>query len=299
MRLSPAAVLFSAVFSASLLFVISPGARSVAQADCSASSPCPTPSPIPANAFLTLDVATGPLNTDITVSGGAFLANEQMTLYWDPPSTKVAGGANADPSGNFTTHVKPFATDAPGIHHLCASVAPFPCANFTLVAATPTPSPSPDASPSPDVSPSPLPSASAARTDLPSPSPAAATLSGIDLITRPPFVFIPIIGILAILISLAYWVFRMFRRPPPPAALPTAAVVHRATRPDYAAGFGTPPPAPAPEPPPPSAWDAVLPAAHPLAAAPPPVAPGEPDSGMGDAPGAPDGPPELPEPAED
>src|SRR5512135_2793340 len=90
----------------------------------------PSPSPIPANAFLTLDIATGPAGTDITVSGGAFLANEQMTLYWDPPSTKVAGSAKADGSGNFTTHVKPFATDAPGVHHLCASVAPFPCANF-------------------------------------------------------------------------------------------------------------------------------------------------------------------------
>src|SRR5579859_1640455 len=69
-------------------------------------TPSPSPSPIPANAFLTLDVATGPLSTDITVNGGAFLANEHMTLYWDPPSTKVAGGANADGSGNFSTHVK-------------------------------------------------------------------------------------------------------------------------------------------------------------------------------------------------
>ena len=297
MRLSPAAVLLGAAFSATLLFVISPGARSVAQADCSASSPCPSPSPIPANAFLTLDVANGPVNTDITVSGGAFLANEQMTLYWDPPSTKVAGGANADPSGNFTTHVKPFATDAPGIHHLCASVAPFPCANFTLVAATPTPSPSP--SPSPDASPSPSPSASAARTDLPSPTPLATTLSGIDLITRPPFVFIPIIGVVAILISLAYWLFSVFRRPPAPVVLATAAVVHRATRPDYAAGFGTPPPAPAPAPPPPSAWEDVTPTAHPPAAMPPPAPLVEPEPPLTDMPSAPDEPPDLPEPAED
>jgi hypothetical protein len=257
-------------------------------------SPSPSPSPIPANAFLTLDVATGPVTTAITVNGGAFLANEHMTLYWDPPSSKVAGGANADASGNFTTSVKPFATDAPGIHHLCASVAPFPCANFTLVAATPTPSPSP--SPSPDTSPSPSPSASAAPTDLTSPSPVAATLSGIDLITRPPFVFVPIIGVLAILVSLAYWVFSMVRPSPRPAALPTAAVVHRATRPDYSAEFGSPPPAPAPAPPPPSAWDDVLPVAHPFAAAPPPV---EPEPPAAELPSAPDEPPDLPEPAED
>lgn len=255
-------------------------------------SPSPSPSPIPANAFLTLDVATGPVTTSITVNGGAFLANEHMTLYWDPPSTKVAGGANADASGNFTTGVKPFATDAPGIHHLCASVAPFPCANFTLVAATPTPTPSP--SPSPDTSPSPSPSAAA--TALASPTPVATTLSGIDLITRPPFVFVPIIGVLAILVSLGYWLYSMVKPPPRQAALPTAAVVHRATRPDYTAGFGAPPPAPAPAPPPPSAWDDVLPAAHPIAAAPPPV---EPEPPAAEEPGAQDGPPDLPEPAED
>ncbi|HSP09455.1 MAG TPA: hypothetical protein VLU92_07670 [Candidatus Dormibacteraeota bacterium] len=277
-----------------------PGSPSPSTAASPTPSPTPTPppspSPIPANAFLTLDVATGPVNTDITVSGGAFLASEQMTLYWDPPSTKVAGGANADPSGNFTTHVKPFAGDAPGIHHLCASVAPFPCANFTLVAATPSPSPSP--SPSPDASPSPSPSPSDTPTALSSPTPGAATLSGIDLITRPPFVFIPIIGVLAILASLAYWLFSVFRRPPAPAALPAAAVVHRATRPDYAAEFGTPPPAPAPVPPPPSAWDDMA-TAPPVAPTPPPAAPVEPEPPVSDLPSAPDGPPDLPEPAED
>ncbi|MGZ6343618.1 MAG: hypothetical protein ACXWOT_11460 [Candidatus Limnocylindrales bacterium] len=261
-------------------------------------SPSPSPSPIPANAFLTLDVATGPASTSITVSGGAFLANEQMTLYWDPPSTKVAGGANADASGNFTTHVKPFATDAPGVHHLCASVAPFPCANFTLVAATPSPSPSP--SPSPDASPSASPSTSPSDspTGISSPTPVATTLNGIDLITRPPFVFIPIVGVLAILVSLAYWLYSVFRRPPAPAALPTAAVVHRATRPDYTAEFGTPPPAPAPEPPPPSAWDDVMPAAQPPAAI-PPVPPAEPQAPVSDLPSGPDEPPDLPEPGED
>ncbi|MGA7910597.1 MAG: hypothetical protein WCC30_03510 [Candidatus Dormiibacterota bacterium] len=238
-------------------------------------------------------MATGPAGTAITVSGGAFLANEQMTLYWDPPSTKVAGGANADGSGNFSTPVKPFATDAPGMHHLCASVAPFPCADFTLVAPLPTPSPSP--SPSPDASPSPSPPASAARTDLPSPTPVAATLSGIDLITRPPFVFVPIIGLLAILVSLAYWVYSMVRQPPRPAALPTAAVVHRATRPDYTAEFGTAPAAPAPPAPPASAWDDVLPPIPPPAP-PPGVEPEPPAPGL---PSPPDEPLDLPQPGED
>jgi hypothetical protein len=250
-------------------------------------SPSPSPSPIPANAFLTLDVTAGPVTTQITVNGGAFLANEQMTLYWDPPSTKVAAGATADGNGNFATKVKPFATDAPGVHHLCASVAPFPCANFTLEAATPTPSPSPSPEASPSPSPSPTP------TEVPSPTPDAATLSGFDLITRPPFVFLPIIAGLAILLSLGYWVLTIVRRPRP-VALPTAAVVHRATRPDYTAEFGTPPPAPTPAPPPPSAWADVLP--------PPPPAPRpvvEPEPPAPDLPSSPDEPPDLPQPGED
>ncbi|HEY1420632.1 MAG TPA: hypothetical protein VGG90_07980 [Candidatus Dormibacteraeota bacterium] len=356
MRLRPAAVVVVAALWAIALFVLSPASHRVAHADCTpaSSSPCPTPppsptptpspspSPIPTNAFLSLDVSAGPPDTQITVNGGAFLPNEQMTLYWDT-NNKVAGGANADSSGNFTTHVKPFAGDAPGVHRLYASVPPNPFADFSLQAASPTPSPSP--SPSPDTSPSP--SSSPSPTDVASPTPVAATLSGIDLITRPPFVFLPIIGILAILISIGYWVMSMVRRPPP-TALPTAAVMHRATRPDYGAGFGTPPPAPAPDAPSPSAWTDVMPPppaptgrppAEPDAqvsapaaetwtepeASPQPQPPSasEPDSaaavssdepwsdpnaqppqawnepGRPDAAGAPDDPPDLPQPGED
>src|SRR5260370_1373538 len=97
-------------------------------------TPTPSPSPIPTNAFLSLDVTAGDPNTQITVNGGAFLPNESMTLIWDPPNNKVAGGAVADASGNFTTHVKPFTGDPPGLHHLCASVPPNPCASSTLQA---------------------------------------------------------------------------------------------------------------------------------------------------------------------
>ncbi|MGH7765300.1 MAG: hypothetical protein ACREOM_12885 [Candidatus Dormibacteraceae bacterium] len=328
MRLSPAAVMVAAAVSAALLFAISPTSRSAVEADCSASSPCPTPSPTPpptpppVNAFLSLDVSAGPPDTQITVNGGAFLPNEQMTLYWDT-SNKVAGGANADGSGNFTTHVKPFASDALGVHRLYASVPPYPFANFTLQAATPTPSPSPSSSPEPSPSESPSPTA----TDLASPSPVATTLNGLDVMTRPPFVFIPIIGALAILLSFGYWIFTMVRRPQP-RTLSTAAVMHRATRPDYTAELGTPPPKPAPAGPPASAWaDALPPAptpspgpaiepgrtaeeAQPLEPEPPPPSAwSEPDSTMPqstapgvperDLPSSPDEPPDLPEPSDD
>jgi hypothetical protein len=201
--------------------------------------------PTPVNAFLSLDVSSGDANTVINVTGGQFLPNQQVSLYWDQAS-HVAGSATADGNGSFNTRVKPFAGDAAGIHHLCASVQPNPCANFTLQAAQPSPSPSP----SPSDSPSPTPTA--ASTQSPASSPVAATLNGFDVISRPPFVFLPIAGAAAIGLALAFWLFTVVRRPRQ-VAFPSAAVVHRAMRPDYSAGFGTPPSA-APAPPEPSAW---------------------------------------------
>jgi len=215
-------------------------------------------------------VTAGGPTTQITVNGGAFLPNEQMTLYWDQ-ATKIAGGANADGSGNFVTHVKPFSGDGPGAHKLCASVQPNPCATFTLDA-TPT---SPSPSPSPSESPSPSASPEVGTTFTPSPSPVAATLNGIDVITSPPFVFLPIAGGLAILLSVGYWLVSVMRRPRI-APLPAAAVVHRATRPDYAAGFGTPPPTPAAESHESSAWNEPMPHTQALPTAPPPVPAPEP-----------------------
>jgi len=256
--LSPAIVVLAALASASFLFVLSPAARAAILRDCVAtSSPCPTPtpSPIPANAFLSLDVTDGGPNTQITVNGGAFLPNEQMTLYWDQPN-KVAGSAVADQNGNFSApNIKPFAGDSPGVHKLCASVAPNPCANFTLEAAT--------TSPAPSSSPSASPSATPVATTTPtlSPTPVAATLNGFDVISRPPFVFLPLTGAFAILVSLIYWLVSVVRRPRL-KPLPTAAVVHRATRPDYKAEFGAAPPA-GTEPLPESAWAEPMPSTHP------------------------------------
>src|SRR5207245_1118413 len=183
-------------------------------------SPSPSSSPLAQNAFLSLDVTDGGPTTQIIVNGGAFLSNEQMTLFWDQPN-KVAGGAAADGSGNFVTHVKPFSGDPPGQHKLCASVEPRPCASFQLEAAATSPSPSA----SPIESPSPSPEATASPTA--SSTPVAATLNGLDLISRPPFVFLPIVGGLAILLSLGYWAVSVIRRPRPMTALPSAAVMHR------------------------------------------------------------------------
>jgi hypothetical protein len=239
--LAPAAIVLAAAASSLFLFTHAPAVR----AQCgTASSPCP-PTPTPVNAFLSLDVSTGDVNTPITVTGGQFLPNQQISLYWDQPG-HVAGATTSDAGGSFTTKVKPFAGDAAGVHHLCASVQPNPCANFTLQGPQPSPSPSP----TPSESPSPTPTATI--TESPTSSPVGTTLNGFDVISRPPFVFLPIAGAAAIALALGFWLFTVMRRPRQ-VAFPSAAVVHRAMRPDYSAGFGTPPSA-APAEAEPSGW---------------------------------------------
>jgi len=313
----PAIVILVAAASASLLVAIAPTAHAhIAMDYCPASAPCtppppsptPVPTPTPVNAFISLDVTSGPPDTQITVSGSAFLANQSTSLYWDVP-THVAGASNADANGNFTTKVRPFSGDAPGVHKLCASVLPNPCANFNLQAATASPSPSPSASPSPDTSPSPTSSPSGS----PSPTPVAATVNGLDVMMKPPFVILPIIGVIGLLIALGYWILSLVTRPRP-QTLKSVAVTHIASRPDYSAGFGTPPPAPAPIAPQPSAWtDPVVPPAPPPVPGPPaatgsiddaPYGPPPPaDTSIASPPdetipAAPDEPPDLPEPGD-
>jgi hypothetical protein len=330
------APVIGAIGCAIALIALAPMAHAHIHADyCPASAPCtpppppPSPTPTPTNAFLSLDVTAGDPNTQITVNGGAFLPNESMTLIWDPPTNKVAGGAVADSSGNFTTHVKPFSGDSPGLHHLCASVQPNPCATFTLQAVAVTPTPQPSPSPSPDTSPSPSPS----PTDTASPTPVAATLNGIDLMLKPPFVILPIIAGAGLAIALTYWILSIVMRPRQ-KPLKSVAVAHLASRPDYAAGFGTPPPVAAPPAAAPSAWADVLPkaAAAPAVSPEPPAepetiassevaevapaepsatAPAEPSATVPDEPpatpseslppdpaAAPDEPPDFPEPAD-
>jgi hypothetical protein len=87
--------------------------------------------------------------------------------------------------------------------------------------------------------------------------------SGLDVITKPPLVFLPIIALLALLAALAYWVLMRGDRTP---VLPSASVVHRSARPEI--GPVAPPPAP-PAPPPPPASE--LPPPEPSAPPEPPA----------------------------
>jgi hypothetical protein len=270
-RLRTLAPVIGAVGAAVALFVLAPMAHAHINMDCgvASASPCPTPppTPTPVNAFLSLDVTAGDANTQITVNGSAFLANESTSLYWDQPN-KVAGASNADANGNFTTKVKPFSGDPPGLHHLCASVLPNPCASFTLqgVAVTPTPQPSPSDSPSPSPDTSSSPSASPSA-ETATPTRFAATPNGLDLMLKPPFVILPIIAGLGLAIALIYWILSVVMRPRE-RPLKSVAVAHLASRPDYSAAFGAPPPAPAPAAQPPSAWaDGAAPTPAPTEAA--------------------------------
>jgi hypothetical protein len=71
------------------------------------------------------------------------------------------------------------------------------------------------------------------------------------VITKPPFVFLPIIGLLALLAAIAYWLLMRVDRTP---VLPAASVVHRSARPDIGPPGASPPTPPVepspPEPPP-------------------------------------------------
>lgn len=236
-RWTPANLTLAALASAVMFFAISPMARA-------ALTTAATPVPTPIHANLSLNPAAGAASTKITVTGSSFNPNQAMNLYWDDPS-HIATGVTADSSGNFTkSGVTPFPGDKPGTHRLCASVLPNPCANFALQG---SPSPSPSASPTPSAEPSPSPEDS--PTASPTPFPLVQPNYGIDVLTRPPFVFFPIIAVLGILAGLAYWALSGRRTPP---NLPTASVVHRSARPDMgpiARPAATPPPQMQPPPP--------------------------------------------------
>jgi len=279
---TPARTVLGAMVAAAVLVAMSPMARAAIHT----ASGVPSPTPTPMGANIVLDTAAGGPNTRITATGSAFLPGESMNLIWDAMS-HVAATVTADGGGNFTKVVTPFPGDVPGIHRLCASVQPIPCAYFTLQGApTPTPPAAPSTSPSTtpsDQSPSPTTSASSVVLTH-------SGRSGLDVITKPPFVFLPIIGLLALLAALAYWLLMRVDRTP---VLPSASVVHRSARPDIGP-LPARPPAPGAEVPPP-------PVMHPPPAdLPPPAVPPEHTSAADDVwngPAEPHQPPEPPEPA--
>jgi hypothetical protein len=281
-------------------------------------------SPYPGGASIGLQPSAGTATTAISVTGQLFLKNESITLYWDT-TNHVAGTVVTDDNGSFTKVVKMYSGAKTGTHALYANVQPKPHANFALqVTPTPTPTTSPGESPSP--SSTETPQASGPRTG----GGGGGGISGLDILTRPPFVFLPIIGILGLLGVLIYWAVSSRRRPMAPSS---ASVVHHATRPDYMEPFPSTPrsmpvapsasspvapvqpaqPPPAQSPPPglqgPPAFERppvvpTPPAFQPPPAAVPPPAPQPPPQGPVQWPAppnpaaAPDEPPDFPEPSD-
>jgi hypothetical protein len=188
-----------------------------------------SPSPIPQGANLVLDTAAGQAGTRITVTGSGWFGHQKMDLYWDSPN-KVAASVETDRNGNFTQVVTPYPGDRIELHDLCASIPPKPCATFNLQG---PPSPAPAESPSPATSSAPSPSPTPSTSFASSALQRDRSVSGLDVITKPPFVFLPIIGLLGLLAALAYWVLiRGLDRSERLPALPSATVVHRSARPD-------------------------------------------------------------------
>lgn len=253
-RLGSIVVVVGVVVAAAALATLSPGTRKTALADsCPASGP-----PCPANAYVTLSVSAGGPNTTIGVSGGQFLPGQSMSLYWDS-SNQVIGSATANGQGSWGwVNVKPFAGQQPGVHRICASVTPQPCAQFQLEG---IPTPSPVAVASPSESPSPLETPSPSESPTPIPIPAASNTGGLDLILKPPLVFLPLAGLAGLIAAVAWWLFTVFPRQQ--RTLTAASVTHRSTRPTWGGESATaqaehsrpawptmpsPPPQPEPEP---------------------------------------------------
>ena len=219
-------------------------------ADASPTPTPPSPSPSPSQTpYIALDISAGTANTVMTISGHYFSPGLQLSLLWDNDRSKVLANTTTDSKGNFNgVRVKPYAGAALGPHHICASVNPFPCAQFQLrnqPTPTPTPKKSPVVTPSPSPSPSPTPSLI--------PLPAGNNTSGLDVMLRPPFIFLPLIALGALALAVAYWV--LGRMPRPQRILPTASVVHRSARPTYGPiNPAAAPPPPAEERPPEPPW---------------------------------------------
>ena len=218
---------------------------------------------------------SAPPSSTVVFSGSGLPANQAFDVLWD--GTQLAQ-VNTDGGGNFTANLA-IPDNATGAGHtICVHELPGNvCATFTLEA-KPTPAPSPTDTPSPTPSPSPSPAPV-----LVAPPAGGGGISLLALLTRPPFVFLPILAVVGLLALLALWLWRA--RPTPP--LGEVTVLHRAPQPREYEPLAAPPP-PAAPPPAPIAYES---APGPAWAPPPPVTRPAPPSGA-------DVPPDLPQPTD-
>ncbi|GAC1653495.1 MAG: hypothetical protein NVS9B1_02880 [Candidatus Dormibacteraceae bacterium] len=247
-------------------------------------APQPTPSPTPQGG-IGVDPAAAPATSRVNVFGSGLPPTADLPLLFDGVAFDHAA---TDASGNLAKSVGIPDTASVGDHLICVDegAAGKVCANFHVT--PPAPSPTPAASPTAASSPSPSPVASPTPIALAVQPPPNSGSSPLGFITRPPFIFFPILLLLAALGWFVYWLWT--QRPGP--ALGEVTVVHKAAPPrtwsQEAPPAVTPPPtgAPAPAPAPPPAIHYETPAG-PKAPPPPSLGPGAPSTA--------DVPPDLPE----
>ena len=235
--------------------------------------PSPSPSPSP-RGDVNLIPASAPPDSHITVSGSGFEPNLAITIVFDggdPPlaSVTTSGG------GFFSQQI--VVPDGQGPDHTICARTPNGdrCAGFRLEP-RPSPSNSPSPQPSPSVAVSVSPGPSAAPSPAASPVPGTGS-SPLGFVTRPPFVFFPLLVVAGLVGWLTYYLWGL--RPLP--EVHNVTVVHRAVQ---ARGYVPHVPEVAPSPPP-------APEVHLQPPPPkPPPAPG--------APSAADVPPDLPTPSD-
>lgn len=207
----------------------------------------PSPTPTPRTGYLALDPTFGAPGSKVTVSGTQFTPGQPVELDFDSKD-KVVASVAADQNGGFKVDVT-VPDVAVGAHTICSPQANLnaPCANFRVEAA---PSPTPSDSPASTPAPSPTVQPTTSPVEI-SPSPAADRVNAVGLLTQPPFVFFPLLLLLAAA-GAVVWIWWGRRSP----MVPVRSAVVRHT--------SLPAPAPAPqnappdveEPPPPPIEDA-------------------------------------------
>ncbi|HEV2954301.1 MAG TPA: hypothetical protein VG015_09430 [Candidatus Dormibacteraeota bacterium] len=216
-------------------------------------SPTPSPTPTPINAQLDVSPLEGVSGSTIQVTGSRFLPNESVTLLWDNLSDKSLGVETADATGTFSASVT-LPADSPGSHTIYAKEVQNAHVNFLLQ----SPQPSPTVSQSLEVSPSPTDTGIPPGVTIQAGSGDGGP--GLSFLTRPPFVFFPLLLILGIAGAVAYTINS--RRKPRPR--PGTKYASHASRTAGPAAWTPPrPPSMADSPSPPSPPAIVPPAPEP------------------------------------
>jgi hypothetical protein len=251
-----------------------------------APSPSPSPSPSPTlTPSINLNPPAGAPGTTVNVTGTQLPANQAFSVIWDNNRSRVLGSGKADGSGNFTTNVQ-VPDDKVGGHGICLTQPANVCAAFTV---QPKPTPSPSPSPTPTPTPRPSPSRSPSPSPLPPAANQTAQVNGLTLLFQPPFVFFPLLVLLALVVGFGIWVRTLFK--PREPELEASVSHHRVRGTDYGAREGRVdevelPPAPG-----------FMPPRQPFTESPPAPEPPAPKSPPPRVTGS-DEPPDLPEPGE-